>query len=90
MKLGCLAVLPFLALAGCDMRPEHAQWAKECAHYETQTSVGVGTGVGSNGQVVTTVTPVTFSICTNYHIICIAGKDGSKCKGSPPALESLG
>ncbi|MCC2976235.1 hypothetical protein LK533_06050 [Sphingomonas sp. PL-96] len=71
------AVVASALLAGCDMRPEHAEWRSQCirSHEELMpmpTMVADGRG-GST----TTITMMTETVCDETAPICVAGKDGS-------------
>jgi hypothetical protein len=66
-----------LLLAACDTRPDHAEYQQVCMDYDSSTTTAVGTTIGANGQVSTTITPITTSWCVRYEVQCIAGKDGS-------------
>jgi len=68
---------PLLALAACDMRPEHAEWQDRCASSHSELipmSQYVPNGNGG-GSIVITYIP--NEVCDRYEPVCVAGKDGS-------------
>ena len=76
---GFLALVAALALAACDLRPEHAEWQKVCVESE-MVMYGFNYTYGSDGQIVG-MTPNYVDECVREEPRCIPGRDGSTVCG---------
>ena len=84
-KISLAAIAAAVLLAGCDMRPEHAEWQSQCAESHTDVMyLPTMVPSGPNGQMMTTLQPQYTTTCDRYVPVCVAGKDGSTvCEGEP-------
>lgn len=75
------AIAAMLALAACDMRPDHAEWQKQCVESHVDmipisTYVPDGRGGGS-----VQMQWMYVATCDREAMVCVAGKDGSTTCG---------
>ena len=80
---GIIAVA--VAMSGCDTRPKHAEWQNVCVKSHDEF-LYMQTTYMSCGQTCQTpiMVPVYDTVCDQWQIQCVGGKDGSK-KCSPPS-----
>jgi hypothetical protein len=68
-----------LLLAGCDMRPDHAEWQSQCVEDHTDVMMLPSYNPALK---MTTLQPHYTTTCDRYEPVCVGGKDGSTvCEG---------
>lgn len=87
MKRALLVLGALAGLTGCDTRPATAEWQNVCVatHDELLYFQSVPVSCGQNCTTIM-MQPVFDTVCDQYQVQCIGGKDGTTtCKGTPDA-----
>jgi hypothetical protein len=72
-----IALVAAALLAGCDLRPDHAEWQSQCIRSHDEL-MPVPTMVSDGrGGMTTTITLTAQTECDEYAPLCVPGKDGS-------------
>lgn len=73
------AALPLatLLLAGCDLRPEHAEWQNQCVESHVDVIVIPVIVPDGRGGSTVQIQQQYYTVCDRTARVCVAGRDGS-------------